>query len=123
MHKLFFIDLVLVFFTLCGTFYLYFYSNYSMLFLALIFTSYVISKMIAYKILPYDKFDKFINHLTMESKINSISGFELFKSVLVILLFIGFLFINPMFWFFESILVVIMRIWGYYYTKKLSSLD
>lgn len=118
MHKIFYIDLGLVVLTFTGTTYLFFYSSFSALFLMSVFLIYIVSKIVGYLILPYNKFDIFISSLTDESKVGLLSGFELFKTTLVFLLFMGFLFIHPIFWIFESILVVMMRIWGLMFIKN-----
>ena len=119
MHKLFWADISLIFLTIIGCAYLYI-NNYLSLPYAMAITSiYVFSKIIGYIILPYDKFETFINFLTDSSKIGKLSGFEIFKTTLVGLLFIGFVFINPAVWIIESILVIMMRIWGNFFIKKI----
>lgn len=86
---------------------------------AIIFAIYISSKIIGYIILPYSKFKVFIQALIDNSKVGLISGFEIFKTTLVILLFLGFIFIDPSIWIIESILVIVMRIWGYLFFKSL----
>lgn len=112
MHKLFLTDISLTFLTILGSSYLYLNDKISILFALTITLIYIISKVISYFILPYNSFDKFINHLSSNSKLSILSGFEIFKTTLVSLLFLGFVFIDPIIWVIESILVVSMRIWG-----------
>lgn len=112
MHKLLKADLALITLTILGLFYLYSTQQISFLYTVLILLIYIISKIIGYIILPYKDFDTFLNHLSSNSKLSFLSGFEIFKTALVALLFIGFIFIDPSVWIIESILVVIMRIWG-----------
>ena len=117
MHKLFKADLVLIILTILGALFLYFTEKITLNFAIVIFGIYVLAKIIGYIILPYDDFDKFINHLTVNSKLPFLSGFEIFKITLVGLLFIGFIFIDPSIWIIESILVVVMRGWGASFRK------
>jgi len=119
LHKLLLTDILLVILTIIGTSYLWLNSTTPKTLLLVILISYIISKIVGYWILPYDKFELFINNLKINSKLKKFSGFELFKTSLVILLFIGFIFFNPIFWFFESILVIMMRIWGFTFIKNL----
>ena len=117
MHKLFWVDISLIFLTILGCGYLYNNNYISLSYAIFILFIYICSKIIGYIILPYNKFETFIDFLTDSSKIGKLSGFELFKTTLVSLLYIGFIFINPAIWIIESILVIMMRIWGYFYIK------
>lgn len=119
MHKLFWTDLALTLLTISGSTYLFLNGAITLPFAILITTIYITSKLIGYFILPYKDFDKFINHLTKHSKLSTLSGFEIFKTTLVAILFIGFLFINPLIWILESILVIAMRIWGLAFIKNI----
>jgi len=118
MHKLFWMDIALTLLTILGSTYLFLNDKINMNFTILIIGIYLISKIIGYFILPYENFDKFINHLSDNSKLPFLSGFEIFKTTLVTLLFIGFIFIDPSFWILESILVVVMRVWGLAFIKR-----
>jgi len=120
MHRLFWTDLVLTLVTILGSSYLYLNHKISLEFAIVIVLIYITSKIIGYFILPYNSFEKFIDFLTQSSKLNYLSGFEIFKTTLVVLLFIGFIFIDPLIWILESILVVTMRIWGkaYFFSLK-----
>lgn len=121
MHKLFWTDLALTLLTISGSSYL-FLSNKISFELALFITGiYIASKVIGYFILPYEPFNKFINHVSEHSKLSTLSGFEIFKTTLVAILFIGFLFIDPLIWILESILVVAMRIWGLAFIKNVQN--
>ena len=115
MHKLLWADISLVGLTIGGLFYLYTYGKISLLYAVIILGIYMFSKILGYYILPYEKFETFIQHLIQTSKFKYTSGFEIFKTILVVLLFIGFIFINPAIWIIESILVVVMRVWGKLY--------
>jgi len=118
MHKLFWTDLALTILTISGSSYL-FLSNKINFELALLITGiYITSKVIGYFILPYVLFERFINHLSKHSKLSTLSGFEIFKTTLVAILFIGFLFIDPLIWILESILVIAMRVWGLAFIKN-----
>ncbi len=117
-HKLFWVDIALVGLTFLGCAYLYLINQVNLPYAIIIATIYLVSKCIGYIILPYKKFDIFINDLIYHSKVGRISGFEIFKTTLVSLLFIGFIFIDPAIWIIESILVVTMRVWGYYFTRR-----
>ena len=119
MHKFFKIDFFLILLTMIGLYYLFTIKTIEINFAVLIFVIYVLSKVVGYLILPYEKFDIFINHLSKESKLSFLSGFKIFKTILVILLYLGFIFLNPTIWIIESILVVAMRIWGLTYIKNL----
>ena len=112
MNKLFIIDVVLILLTLFGGLYINTLEQYSSVFLVMVFLIYILSKIIGYFILPYEDFQKFINQLTEFSKVGKISGFEIFKGALVLLLYIGFLTLHPGIWIIESVLVVLMRVWG-----------
>lgn len=120
MHKLFWTDLVLVLLTISGSTYLFLNNKIDFQLAILITFIYISSKIIGYFILPYKPFNKFINHLRDDSKVSILSGFEIFKTTLVALLFIGFIFINPTIWILESVLVITMRIWGLAYIKHVS---
>ena len=117
MHKLFITDILLILASVAGSFYLLLNSSHSSLFLFLILGLYILAKFIGFLILKYDDFDLFINHLIDTSKIDNfkLSGFEIFKTMLVVLLFLGFIFIDPFFWIVEAILVIMMRVWGRFY--------
>ena len=117
-HKLFWVDIFLVILTGLGLTYLYLTNQISSIYSLIILFIYITSKAIGYAILPYNKFEQFINFLNKTSKISNISGFEIFKTTLVALLYLGFIFINPSIWIIESIVVVMMRIWGVFYIKK-----
>jgi hypothetical protein len=80
---------------------------------------YILAKLVGYVLLPYELFDTFINHLTKTSQLSFLSGFEIFKTTLVALLFLGFIFIDPSLWIIESILIVSMRIWGLSFIRNL----
>jgi len=118
MHKLFLTDLALTLLTISGSSYLYFNDKISLAWALLITGIYILSKILGYFILPYEPFDKFINHLSDNSELSILSGFEIFKTTLVAILFIGFVFIDPLIWILESILVVMMRVWGLAFTKN-----
>ncbi|HIP13801.1 MAG TPA: hypothetical protein EYG73_13920 [Arcobacter sp.] len=118
-HKLLKADIALVILTLIGVTYLYLSNDISLTFAVILLSIYILAKIIGYKILKYNNFDIFITHLTNESKLSVISGFEIFKTLLVALLFLGFIFIDPKIWIIESILVIGMRIWGYSYILSL----
>jgi len=118
MHKLFLTDLALTLLTILGSSYLFLNDKISFELALLITGIYIISKIIGYFILPYEPFNKFITHLSNNSKLSILSGFEIFKTTLVALLFIGFVFIDPLIWILESILVVAMRIWGLAFIKN-----
>ena len=111
-HKLFKADIFLILLTIGGIAYLYTNHRISLSYSLIVLTIYLFSKMFGYIILPYQKFEIFLSHLTQTSKLPILSGFEIFKTALVLLLYIGFIFIHPSFWIVESILVVLMRIWG-----------
>ena len=121
MHKLFWTDCVLVFLTLCGVSYLYSAESISFIYASTILGTYLLAKILGYLILPYAKFEIFIQHLINTSKLKNLSGFEIFKTSLVTLLFLGFIFINPAIWIIESILVVVMRIWGIAFIKDITN--
>ena len=121
MNKLLKIDILLVFLTFIGLCYLYYNNKITLVYAFFILLFYIISKVIGYLILPYYNFSIFLNFLTQSSKIGMFSGFEIFKFILVLLLYIGFIFINPFFWIVESMLVISMRIWGYYFIKNRDS--
>ncbi len=117
MHKLFKTDLALIVLTLIGLMYLLIDHRISSTYALAIFLIYLSAKIIGYMILPYTDFDTFITHLSESSRKPNfpLSGFELFKVTLVTLLFFGFLLIDPSFWIIESVLVVMMRVWGLFY--------
>jgi len=117
-HKLFKVDLALILLTFLGLLYLYSNQKVSLIYALTILIIYISSKIIGYILLPYNLFDIFINNLTKSSKVSILSGFEVFKTSLVILLFLGFIFIDPAIWIIESILVVMMRIWGIAFIKN-----
>jgi len=117
-HKLFKADLALVLLTIVGLLYLYSSNIISVQYALLILGIYIASKIIGYTLLPYELFDKFITYLSESSKLSFLSGFEIFKTSLVALLFLGFIFIDPAIWIIESILVVIMRVWGIAFVKN-----
>ena len=119
MHKLLKTDMALIIFTLVGIIYLYFKNNISLKYAIILLLIYILAKIIGYIILQYKNFDIFLTHLIDESKLPILSGFEIFKTLLVILLFLGFIFIDPKIWIIESILVIAMRIWGYCYISLL----
>ena len=121
MHKLFWTDLALTLLTIAGSTYLFLNNTITLSLAILITTIYIASKFIGYFILSYKDFDKFINHLIEDSKLSILSGFEIFKTILVTILFIGFIFINPLIWILESILVVAMRVWGLSFIKNLQA--
>jgi len=118
MHKLFKADIFLVFLTLIGLTYLFYSNLITSSCLLVVFLVYLSSKIIGYIILPYDKFNLFIDHLSTESHYYRFSGFEIFKGILVLLLYLGFVFIDPRIWIIESILVIFMRIWGLHYINN-----
>ena len=120
-HKLLKADIALITLTLIGVTYLYLNNAISFDLAIIILLFYILSKIIGYKILPYNDFNTFITNLTIESKLSFLSGFEIFKTLLVTLLFLGFIFIDPKIWIIESILVIAMRIWGYSYILSLKS--
>ena len=122
MRKLFIADLLLILATFVGGVYLANASQYQNLSLLYIFMFYVLSKIIGYAILPYSQFQKFIHDLTKSSTVNKISGYEIFKSALVFLLFVGSLFIDPKIWIIESVLVILMRVWARMYVRNLNEL-
>ena len=117
-HKLFKADLALVLLTIAGLLYLYSSNTISVQYALLILGIYIASKIIGYTLLPYELFDKFITYLSESSKLSFLSGFEIFKTSLVALLFLGFIFIDPAIWIIESILVVMMRVWGIAFVKN-----
>ena len=117
-HKLFKADLSLVLLTIVGLLYLYNSDTISLQYSLLIFSIYITSKIVGYILLPYNLFDEFITHLSKTSKLYFLSGFEIFKTSLVALLFLGFIFIDPAIWIIESILVVMMRVWGIAFIKN-----
>ena len=119
MHKLFKADLALITLTLVGLSYLTFQDRISFGYALTLLLIYLSAKVIGYLILPYTDFDTFITYLSDSSLLPGfpLSGFELFKTTLVALLFLGFVLIDPSFWIIESILVVMMRIWGVFYLK------
>jgi len=116
-HKLFKTDLGLILLTIIGLFYLYTNHSISLTYSILILAIYIASKIIGYLLLSYTLFDEFITHLVNSSKLSFLSGFEIFKISLVALLFLGFIFIDPNIWIIESILVIMMRIWGITFIK------
>jgi len=122
MHKLLKADIFLIVLTILGILYLYMNAKISIEYAIFILFIYLFSKIIAYLILPYSKFEIFLNYLTETSKLPFLSGFEIFKIVLVVLLFLGFIFINPLIWVIESILVITMRIWGLAYIANHSKI-
>ena len=121
-HKLFKADIFLVFITIAGLFYLYYSNKISVYYAIAIFAIYLLSKIIGYLILPYNKFEIFLNFLIDTSKVGKFSGFEIFKTTLVVLLYFGFLFLNPTIWIIESTLVIMMRVWGVYFIKRNSNI-
>jgi len=123
MSKLLKIDLVLITLTILGLIYLYSKNSISYKYAFFILSIYIFAKVAGYIILPYNKFEEFIKFLTETSKISNTSGFEIFKITLVILLYLGFVFLDPAIWIIESILVVMMRIWGVYYQKHLTKIN
>lgn len=118
MHKLLKADLALITLTILGLFYLYITQQILLAYAILILSIYILSKIIGYKILPYKDFDIFLNHLIHNSKLPFLSGFEIFKTALVAFLFIGFIFIDPSIWIIESMLVIMMRIWGFTFIAR-----
>jgi hypothetical protein len=119
MNKLFLTDVLLVLITILGSLYLYLIDKISITYAIFIIIFYLLSKIIGYIILPYKNFEQFLNFLIDNSKYKYLSGFEIFKSSLILLLFIGFIFFDPSYWIIESILVVLMRIWGIGYLKNI----
>jgi len=119
MHKLCKIDIGLVLLTIIGSAYLYYNNQINFYYAMLIVFLYILAKLVGYVLLPYELFDTFINHLTKTSQLSFLSGFEIFKTTLVALLFLGFIFIDPSLWIIESILIVSMRIWGLSFIKNL----
>ena len=119
MHKLFKADLALITLTLTGLSYLMFQDRISLSYALTLLLIYLSAKVIGYIILPYTNFNTFITHLSESSRLSGfpLSGFELFKTTLVALLFVGFVLIDPSFWIIESVLVVMMRVWGVFYLK------
>jgi hypothetical protein len=122
MTKLFLADILLVALTFVGGLYLHTLELYSDSLLIFIFIFYTLSKVIAYLLVPYSQFQVFITFLTTSSKGSYLSGYEIFKSSLVILLYISSLFLHPAIWIAESILVVLMRVWAKMYIKNLNKL-
>jgi hypothetical protein len=118
MHKLLKADLLLFVLTILGLLYLYYTQKISLSYSLVILSIYLLAKIIGYRILPYQNFEKFLNHLSNNSKLPFLSGFEIFKTTLVALLFFGFIFMDPAIWIIESILVVMMRIWGIAFIKN-----
>ena len=118
-RKLFLTDIALTLLTLLGNIYLYTSDTISLPYAAFIAGLYILAKITGYIILPYEKFDIFLTHLITTSSATPLSGFEIFKTTLVALLYLGFLFIDPAFWVLESILVVMMRVWGYFFVRNL----
>lgn len=119
-RKLFWTDVALVLLTLVGCAYLYISGTIGLPYASFIAGFYILGKITGYFVLPYEKFDRFLTHLISTSAASPLSGFEIFKTTLVALLYLGFLFINPAFWVLESILVVIMRVWGFFFVKNLA---
>jgi len=117
MHTLFWTDLMLTLLTFTGSCYLYSSGKITISYALIISVIYISSKIIGYIILPYSKFEIFIEHLSSHSKLSFLSGFEIFKTTLVAILYFGFIFIDPFIWILESVLVVAMRIWGLSFTK------
>jgi len=117
MHTLFWTDLMLTLLTFTGSYYLYSSGKITIAYALIISAIYISSKIIGYIILPYSKFEIFIGHLSSHSKLSFLSGFEIFKTTLVAILYLGFIFIDPFIWILESVLVVVMRIWGLSFTK------
>lgn len=111
-RKLFLTDIALTLLTLIGSTYLYTSGTISLPYATFIAGLYILAKITGYIILPYEKFDIFLTNLITTSAATPLSGFEIFKTTLVALLFLGFLFVDPAFWILESILVVMMRVWG-----------
>lgn len=117
--NLFLTDIALVGLTAVGCLAHYFLWDTPRSILLTVFLIYCASKVIGYLIQDYDGFDAFIAVLKNESKIGlPLSGFEIFKSTLVFVLYLGFLFIDPFVWIIESILVIVMRIWVRMYHAK-----
>jgi hypothetical protein len=121
MHPLLKADILLVIATIIGTVFLVLSNTISPVYGTTIVLIYFLAKIIGYLILPYRQFAPFLSHLIETSKLPILSGFEIFKTALVTLLFLGFLFIDPAIWLIESLLVVIMRIWGKAYMTNLLS--
>jgi hypothetical protein len=113
---------VLILLTLVGITYLYFFAhNISLTYAVFLIGIYLFAKIIGYILLPYSKFKIFLAHLIHHSKLPVLSGFEIFKTTLVALLFFGFVFIDPAIWIIESVLVVAMRIWGIAFIKGMDT--
>lgn len=78
------------------------------------FGSYVGAKILSISFCKYEKFADLIEKLENSSKIKAlpVSGFGLFKGLLVGMIALGYIFIS--FWFLigEALLVVSMRFWA-----------
>lgn len=78
------------------------------------FGSYVAAKILSVSFCRYEKFADLIGKLENSSKIESlpVSGFGVFKGLLVIMIAIGYILLS--FWFLigEAVLVVAMRFWA-----------
>jgi hypothetical protein len=120
-HKLFKVDITLITATLLGMLYLYYTQQVSIMLGITIVLIYIMAKIVGYMILPYPQFETFLNALSEKSTLTYLSGYEIFKTSLVVLLFIGYIFIDPTIWILESILVVMMRVWGYDYIESIKS--
>jgi len=118
MHKLFWTDIILILLTILGAYYLYNSEQITLTYALILSGIYITSKLIGYFIQPYSEFETFIEHLSTHSKLRILSGFEIFKTMLVILLFIGFIFLDPAIWIIESILVITMRFWSITFTRE-----
>jgi hypothetical protein len=111
MSKLLLNDLLLITITFMGIAYLYLTHSIDLNYGILLGVVYLFAKGFGYIILPYRQFEKFLDHLITHSKLPVLSGFEIFKTTLVALLFFGFLFIDPAFWLIESLLLIMIHIW------------
>lgn len=118
-HPLFIADIVLIVLTIVGAWVAYYYFSANPRLLIATCALYVSSKIIGFIVCPYVKFAKFIEVLTLSSQSASLSGFSLFKSLLIGMLFLGYVFISPVFWIVESVLVVAMRVWARQFTGKI----
>ncbi len=104
-------DLALVALTASGCAARWFFFDTGLALLGVVLAAYVAAKLIGYAISNYTLFQAFIDVQVRDSTHGKISGFALFKGVLVALLFLCFVLLRPEIWLVEAALVVAMRIW------------
>lgn len=115
--KLFKADIALIIAFLALTVWAVHLKPHSTLYYWLAYSTYVGSKLVAISFCPYIKFEGFINQLDEKSKNTGIllSGFSIFKTLLVIMIAIGYVFISFFFLIGEAVLVIAMRYWAKVY--------